>query len=472
MRKRSGRPPRFAAVPNETVDDANNLDLEALGLLTVVLRHRDGYDITLPEIAEKYGYGRDGLAGAWGMLQVARYVIKVKIQWAGDNQFSTEVVVYDTPATDDEIRELLASIAEEEDVRTVKLEPPTKTARERAARHLAKVQAKRKKQERRKLDFDVPGQSTGETGRSRARRDGGEDQGSAAAAPAPRAAARAQTPPTAQAAAAKPQRAKPGKPPPRKGGKAQVRMSREQAAAVATVEAAWPAELAALLPKYRPDVLRDAILDALDGGRTADQLAARVRRRWTTHGYAADLLPGGKGIISAVGVAIGLVRPSTDCPDPMCEDGVTLHVGDACPKCEQRRLNRKADRRQGRVPGQRRDLGPAAEWWTCEAPDCAKPGKGPAPEDGLCGTCREEMQRATANLAAEAAAAEAEYERRADAKAWETLLEHAYSEHELREEARAAAERERRQRAEAEESKRLREELLRQHPELAQYAQG
>ncbi|GGT79650.1 helix-turn-helix domain-containing protein [Streptomyces althioticus] len=254
------------------------------------------------------------------------------------------------------------------------------------------------------------------------------------------------------------------------------RMSKEQAAAVAMVEAAWPAELAERLPKYRPDVIRDAILQALDGGRTAEQLAARVRRRWTAHGYAEALLPGGKGIGSPVGVAVGLVRPSTDCPDPMCEDGVTIHVGDACPKCEQRRLDRKADRRQGRVPDQRKDRGPAPEWWDCENPECAKPGKGPKPEDGLCAPCREEFRTAAERLQRELAAAEEERQRAAEARAREAMLEEAYAEHAEREEraaeARELAEAERQRIADAEERARLREQILRENPELAQYAQA
>ncbi|MFB7467109.1 helix-turn-helix domain-containing protein [Streptomyces sp. NPDC056224] len=267
-----------------------------------------------------------------------------------------------------------------------------------------------------------------------------------------------------------------GKSPAKKPGKTgQVRMTKEQAAAVATVEAAWPAELVQLLPKYRPNAIRDAILDALDGGRTPDQLAARVQRRWFAHGYMKDLLPGGKGIASPVGVAVGLVRPSTDCPDPMCEDRVIIHTGNACPKCEQRAMDRKADHRAGHVPGQRGQQGPATVWWTCENEQCRKPGKGERPADGICDTCREEMAAATKKLAAELAAQEAERQRFADVLAWNGMLEDAYAEYDEREEraaeARATAERERKRIADTEENKRLREELLREHPELAQYAQ-
>lgn len=270
---------------------------------------------------------------------------------------------------------------------------------------------------------------------------------------------------------------------PGKAGKTgRTRMSAEQAAAVATVEAAWPEALAALLPKYRPVVIRDTILAALDDGRTAEQLAERVRRRWWNHGYAMDAAEGGKGIDSAVGVAVGLVRPPTDCPDPMCEDGARIHVGprDVCPKCEERRAERRAARRQGIVPGPR-EAGSAPVWWDCEGttPEglrCEATGRGTRPEDGLCWVCHdraeaEVIERATAGLRA---AAEAEYAAQAErvkaAAKWAQMLDDAYAEHAEREAAKTAAGRARRA-AEAEETRRLREQLAAEHPELAAYAQ-
>ncbi|MFG2623297.1 hypothetical protein ACGFXC_37395 [Streptomyces sp. NPDC048507] len=259
-------------------------------------------------------------------------------------------------------------------------------------------------------------------------------------------------------------------------------MSAEQAAAVATVEAAWPEALAALLPKYRPVVIRDTILAALDGGRSAEQLAERVRRRWWDHGYAMDVMPGGKGISSAVGVAVGLVRPSTDCPDPMCEDGARIQFGprDVCPKCEERRAARRADRRQGIVPGPR-EAGTAPVWWDCEGTDdqgqpCQATGKGSRPADGLCWVCHdrvevEVIEHATAGLRAERDAEYAAQAERAKAAAqWALLLDDAYAEDAERDAVRNAAVRARRA-AEAEETRRLREQLAREHPELAAYAQ-
>ncbi|MFJ5551840.1 hypothetical protein [Streptomyces sp. NPDC093225] len=127
------------------------------------------------------------------------------------------------------------------------------------------------------------------------------------------------------------------------------------------------------------------------------------------------------------------------------------------------------------MPGPR-EAGPALVWWDCEGEGCDATGHGPRPQDGLCGRCRdraeaEAIERATAGLRA---AAEAEYaaqaERAKAAAKWALLLEDAYAEHAEREAAAHAAVRARR-RAEAEETRRLREQLAAEHPELAAYAQ-
>ncbi|MFJ6501658.1 hypothetical protein [Streptomyces virginiae] len=506
MKKRSGRPARFAAVPNDTVDDAVAMDLEALGLLAVLIRHQDGWDIQLATIARQYGYGRDGLAGAMGLLQVARYVVKIRVMaWEG-NQWSTEVVVYDTPATDAEVSALLASVEREPEVRQVQLIEPTPKALAAAAKRRAKLAGKPSG----KLSITVPrlpesresgltcendsiaqvapdsrdsrvSGNAGVTKKTVSQKTTEDDQ-----APAARAAGDARRAGAGSSArgSAGGSAASSGAGAPHQGsrsGKASktggTRMSSEQAAAVATVEAAWPEGLAALLPKYRPVVIRDTILAALDGGRTAEQLAERVRRRWWNHGYAMDAAAGGTGIGSPVGVAVGLVRPSTDCPDPMCEDGARIHVGpqDVCPKCEERRAARRAARRQGIVPGPR-EAGPAAVWWDCEGEGCDATGKGTRPQDGLCWKCHDQaeaetIERATAGLRAEM---DAEYvaqaERAKAAAKWAQMLDDAYAEHSEREATKSAAVRARRV-AEVEETRRLREQLAWEHPELAAYAQ-
>ncbi|MFI1452123.1 hypothetical protein [Streptomyces virginiae] len=511
MKKRSGRPARFAAVPNDTVDDAVAMDLEALGLLAVLIRHQDGWDIQLATIARQYGYGRDGLAGAMGLLQVARYVVKIRVMaWEG-NQWSTEVVVYDTPATDAEVSALLASVEREPEVRQVQLIEPTPKALAAAAKRRAKLAGKPSG----KLSITVPrlpesresgltcendsiaqvapdsrdsrvSGNAGVTKKTVSQKTTEDDQAPAAraAGDARRASAGSSARGSAGGSAASDGAGAPhqGSRSGKAGKTGGTRMSAERAAAVATVEAAWPEGLAALLPKYRPVVIRDTILAALDGGRTAEQLAERVRRRWWNHGYAMDAAEGGKGLGSAVGVAVGLVRPSTDCPDPACEDGARIQFGprDVCPKCEERRAERRALRRQGIVPGPR-EAGPAPVWWDCEGttPEgrrCEATGKGTRPEHGLCWVCHdraeaEVIERATADLRAERDAEYAAQAERAKAAAkWAQMLNDAYAEHAEREAAKDAAFRARRA-AEAEETRRLREQLAAEHPELAAYVQ-
>lgn len=139
MRKRSGRPGRFVAMPNETIDDSANLDFMAMGLLNVLLRHRDGWNVTLKQIGAKYGYGEDAMAGAIGLLQVSRYVAKIRLQDSATKQWRTEIVVYDTPATDEELFAVLDDIQGERGVCAASFIEPTKKALAKAEKRAAKL---------------------------------------------------------------------------------------------------------------------------------------------------------------------------------------------------------------------------------------------------------------------------------------------------------------------------------------------
>jgi hypothetical protein len=144
-RTRHGRQPNFAQIPNATIDDAQNLDLVALGLLTVLLRQKDGWEITMERVGKKYGYGRDAMANAMGLLQVARYVVKVRVQDAKTAQWSTEIITYDSPASDEEIATLLSGIAGEPGVADVRLIEPTSTAAKRARTRAEKLRKAKEK---------------------------------------------------------------------------------------------------------------------------------------------------------------------------------------------------------------------------------------------------------------------------------------------------------------------------------------
>ena len=183
-------------------------------------------------------------------------------------------------------------------------------------------------------------------------------------------------------------------------------MSKVQAAAVRTVEAGYPEELVGLLPRYRPAVVRDALLAALEvERRTPDQVAERVRRRWVSYGFALKAHDG--ELESPVGVLVKLLAPPADCPDPSCEDGQMIDTGAACRTCEYRRQERREGRK--RRPGspdthpappqaaQAATAAPGQGLWECA---CGTPVKGPKPpENALCPDCTTAQAALTTALA-------------------------------------------------------------------------
>ncbi|MGX8910263.1 winged helix-turn-helix domain-containing protein [Streptomyces netropsis] len=169
-----------------------------------------------------------------------------------------------------------------------------------------------------------------------------------------------------------------------------TRMTSEEAAAVRAVEATFPPELSMLLPRYRPRVLKLAILESLNG-RTAAQVADRVHRRWHAHGYAEALhSESGRGIGSPVGVAVALVRPPNDCPDLSCEDGIMIDSGNPCQTCRIRRADRRT-RHNHRLPTNSQNFVPG-RWWECAV--CDTPYRGDAPMEGICSGCQTDQNNA------------------------------------------------------------------------------
>ncbi|MFD5588782.1 hypothetical protein ACFWII_33880 [Streptomyces sp. NPDC127063] len=119
-------------------------------------------------------------------------------------------------------------------------------------------------------------------------------------------------------------------------------------------EVALPPDVLKVLSAFRPELraamretahtdapktLVTAVSKALKG-RTADQLVARVRRRWTTHGYEAKFEAG--QLERPVGAAVAMLRHG-ECPDAGCEDGTVLESGEACVLCIERSKNHRAD---------------------------------------------------------------------------------------------------------------------------------
>ena len=356
MRKRSGRPPRYAAVPNETVDDAVQVDFMALALLTILLRHRDGWDITLAEIGSKYGYGRDAMANAMGLLQVARYVVKVRMMSVDGNQWSTEVYVYDTPATDDEIVALLAAVQKDPDVVRAEVIQPTKTALVHAAARRSKLVAKQTS--RKAPSVAVPrvpenphsGATCGNDGKSQVGpecRDSRQSGDPAVFKKTVEKKTEEDEKPGGDG-----RQASTGSRGSRSGGLAASGKTKppsltpDQRQQVDAFFQALPKELADLVPANPPGNLKAAVLDALAAGRpegrTAQQLVEfRLLPKWHKH-YASTDRAG--PLERPVGVLVTMLRRDAECGDARCDERTDVDSGMPCRSCEMRAVDRRADR--------------------------------------------------------------------------------------------------------------------------------
>jgi hypothetical protein len=355
VRKRSGRPPRYAAIPNETIDNAVQLDFMALGLLNVLLRHRDGWDITLAEIGAKYGYGRDAMANAMGLLQVARYVVKIRLMSTENNQWSTEVCVYDTPATDAEVAALLAEASKEPDVRVAQVIEPTRSALESAAKRRSKLHPKGRARTPSVAVPRVPenphsGAACGNDTKvqvgpdCRDSRQSGdpavfkktvdqkteEDEKPGGDGRRPSAGSRAERG-GGFAASGK------TKPDP---------LTREQRQQVDAFFQALPKQLAELVPANPPRNLKAAVLDALAVGRpqerTPEQLVTyRLLPKWDGH-YASRDVAG--PLERPVGVLIAMLRRDQECQDDRCDERTEVDTGQPCRLCALRAVDKRAER--------------------------------------------------------------------------------------------------------------------------------
>ncbi|MFF5968173.1 hypothetical protein ACFY64_31520 [Streptomyces collinus] len=174
------------------------------------------------------------------------------------------------------------------------------------------------------------------------------------------------------------------------------RLASDEARVVAVVERAVPVSLLELLAGGAvPQTWRVSVLRELErGGRTPEQLADRVARRWVRHRYQSHLLAG-RGLDNPYKVLQALVGPG-ECPDAGCEDGEMVDTGADCRTCQERRANRRGA--GGGVPTQRTGRN---AWWECRT--CRNPKlerREPEPEDRVCQDCNHEVELAFEALAA------------------------------------------------------------------------
>jgi hypothetical protein len=134
-----------------------------------------------------------------------------------------------------------------------------------------------------------------------------------------------------------------------------------------TVVEGVPEPLKQLLQEDWPRELPGRVNDLIGAGltqehRTPAQLLERMARRWQAFGYEDALLSQtGEGIRRSIGVLEELLSPSKcEGNNIDCEDGIELHTGRECPRCEEAHQDRMGARQQ-----------PAKE--TTERPAVAQP---------------------------------------------------------------------------------------------------
>ncbi|MGK5497562.1 hypothetical protein [Streptomyces sp. URMC 125] len=136
MRKRVSRPPRFAAVDNTAIDTIPSI--LAVGLLTTLIRAKDGEEVTVESLAQSYAEGETALGKAMRILVAGGYVVKFKVQRAASEAVTdrdgketvkrggswyTTFSVDSIPFTREDVAAMLADIHDGGNVKAVRVEP-------------------------------------------------------------------------------------------------------------------------------------------------------------------------------------------------------------------------------------------------------------------------------------------------------------------------------------------------------------
>ncbi|MFD4482793.1 hypothetical protein ACFWPU_42730 [Streptomyces sp. NPDC058471] len=144
MQKRPSRPQRFAAVENDAIDSLPSI--LAVGLLTRLIRARDGEDVTVESLCGEYAEGEASLSKAMRALVSEAFVVKFKVQRATSEpardaageqvldesgrpvikrggSWYTTFSVDSHRFTAQDVREMVDAIAADGNVRAIRIEP-------------------------------------------------------------------------------------------------------------------------------------------------------------------------------------------------------------------------------------------------------------------------------------------------------------------------------------------------------------
>ncbi|MFB7398285.1 hypothetical protein [Streptomyces sp. NPDC056191] len=430
MRKRPSKPYRFAAVENTAIDALPSI--LATGLLTKLIRARDGDEVTVEGLCNTHVEGRESLTKAMRMLVDKAFVVKFKIQRAAsevveeDGQlvakrggsWYTTFTVDSAGFTPEEVAAMLTEIYDEGNVKSHRVEPEFLDPKKNEIGWT------------RPTHGEPSVGATRENAQSSPEDDARPTYGSPTAGPPtvghPAAHIRKETvlseteredgmplsgrsPLDARSASTS------GSTDLSKGGFAasatsQPRLSKQERDQVQAVRALLPRELDTKLGDWLPPNVAAAIVTALAAGqpreRTPQQLVAyRVEKRWNTY-WAEQLLPAWKVERDAgrvprppYGPLVSMLKDTAECGNLGCDDRVDVHTEQPCAACVTRAQDRRADREapQDRpvvpdeppvLPAQReRVIVDYSAGLRPECDDCGRPFAAETTET-LCAECR------------------------------------------------------------------------------------
>lgn len=400
MRKRVSPPRRFAAIENEAIDTLPSV--LAVGLLTCLIRAKDGDDVTVATLSSQYEEGETSLMKAMRYLVEGAYVVKFKVQRSttaaevedGKNvvkrggSWYTTFTVDSRPFSREDVAAMVAEIYAEGNVKAHRVEPTRLDPR-----HTGTAATRTQKPE--KNAATPPAASENDAATPPAPRNAGVGPTSNDAMP--EVDSEAATPSRPTPASADPGRPTPGEGgahtrkkttyahtrssedetfapsarsanDPRRGttgsrgvreggsaasGKKRSRLSKAEYEAVKAVRALLPPDLEKALPVKTPPNVAAGIVEALAAGtpmeRTPEQLVAhRVVRRWdgywASRFYAGDLSRGPKKTPSVVGPFLAMLEAQQECGSLTCEDRHDFALDQPCQACEMRTADKRADR--------------------------------------------------------------------------------------------------------------------------------
>ncbi|MFE7547074.1 hypothetical protein [Streptomyces gardneri] len=521
MRKRPSKPYRFAAVENTAIDALPSI--LATGLLTKLIRARDGDEVTVEGLCKTHVEGREALTKAMRMLVDKAFVVKFKIQRAASEvveedaqlvvkrggSWYTTFTVDSAGFTAEEVAVMLTDIYDEGNVKAHRVEPEHLDPKKndigwaRPTNGMPSVGATRENAEPwpegdSRPTYGSPTVGPPTVGHPAAHirkktvlsETENEDE-MPLKGRSPMDVRRTSTsgsgPVEGEGGSAASGNTKPA--PSKTTGSQKARHSRDELAIVDQVLGFLPPQI--LSSKVRLPVVADAILAAMSkDGRSVEEMGQRINARWANHGFADKAAAG--TLENPVGAVIAMVRPLRRgdryaCADTRCEDGRNLDTGEACPLCEVRAADWKAAQHRQRaaagdqpdrqgpapvMPSQRAAGAPARPFTEdCSGPYCTR--SIPAGTGSLCGDCLEQQEaEAVGTALAEQWAADESFTAQQAAAGARLVaeIEQEDGERAAREEAEAAAAKVERQRLAAEEDARLRAEFAAQHPDLAAFS--